>query len=216
MQGFRHPGRIGKTLLVPDHATPIAVPFAAPNSASPVLPVLHDVIEGEALRPKATHDIEQLRLGLIALFAHKQAESRLGKHRGRASQLAISGDDSIHIVTTHEIVIDPRGRTLGPEGRAGRVILEDGFGVDVPENPIATRRHQERNNAADIGLDQQHLLPAIVHVRAIILSQSVEGLIRRKREGLTDFVARRAGNVHFPQIVSPGSAFTRDLPSLGR
>ena len=209
VQYVGQPHRIWIAFLVPSHAAPCAV------GAAPVLPILHDVIERKLRIAEVAHDFDEPVLRLIALLAHEQAVGLAREHGRLPGQLAIAGDDAVHIVRSHEIIIHACRRALGPERRTLGRVLVDRLRVNVPENAVAARRDQHRHHRADIGLHQKNLLAAIVHVGVIVLTQTVERLVRRERETLLHLVGGLAGDRDLLQLRRLLRALARNLRAIG-
>ena len=74
--------------------------------AGPVLPVLHDDIQGNSAPAKLSDDIEALLRGLIALARLPQAKGPERHHRGVAGDLAIAGDDAVDVRAVAEVIVD--------------------------------------------------------------------------------------------------------------
>ena len=171
VQCVGQPHRIGIAMLVPGHAAPGSV------GAAPVLPVLHDVVERKLCVTEVAHDFDEPVLRLVAFLAHEQPVGLPREHRRLPGQLAIAGDDAVHIVRGHEVIIYACRSALGPERCALGRVLEDRFRVDVPEDAVTARRDQHGHHRADIGLHQKNLLAAVVHVGIVVLAEPVERLI---------------------------------------
>ena len=118
----------------------------APGVCAPVLPVLHDVVEGNLALAELLDHVEELVGGLVPLARLPQAEDPVGQHGGFAGEEAIAGDDLIGGRAVDEGVIDavadlrPEGgvcsgrRGLPLEGEGGLLlgIILDLDGVLVP------------------------------------------------------------------------------------
>ncbi len=95
--GIRH--LINIIWVLKSHGVPVAV-------AAPVLPVLHDAVEGYAQLAVAIQHCGQLVAGLVALAALPVAHGPQRKHCGLACELAYAIDDAVlTAVAIHHIVV---------------------------------------------------------------------------------------------------------------
>ena len=78
----------------------------APGVGAPVLPVLHDVVEGDLALAELLDDIKRLVGGLVTLARLPEAEDPVGQHCGLAGEEAIAGDDLIGGGAVDEGVVD--------------------------------------------------------------------------------------------------------------
>ena len=90
----------------------------APCVGAPVLPVLHDVVEGDLALAELLDDVERLVGRFVSLARLPEAEDPVGEHGGTASEEAIAGDDLIGCGAVDEGVVDAVA-DLGPERCVG-------------------------------------------------------------------------------------------------
>ncbi len=111
-----HAGRVRK----PDRIEAMGAPLID-RLGGPILPVLHDVIEGDAPAPEAGHDVQQLLLVLVVVAGLPEAEGPAGQHRGPPGQGAEAGDDAVQRGALDKIIVDAIA-DIGPKGdrRPGR------------------------------------------------------------------------------------------------
>ncbi len=179
------------------------------------MPVLNNVVQGEAVLAEALHDADELILGLVALLAHEEAKRGLGEHGRGAGEVAVAGDDAVHGLAGDEVVIDAGGRAFGPEGGAGGVVLEGALGGGVPEDAVAVGREEEGDDDSHVGLHQQDLLAAVVHVAVVVLAEAIQGLVVRETEGLLHLIGGGVGDGEFADVAGTGGGLAGDDGAVG-
>src|ERR1039458_8966305 len=178
VQDVNHLLRVGIRFFVKKHSTPVGV-------AAPVIPVLDEAIDGNLALAIFLRDGQKLIAGRIMLLALPVAISPFAIHRGLAGQIPVSGNDVVQVFAADEIVINIVGH-LRPKRRVLRVVGKNGFGIIVPEQPIARRGNQEWRDRLRVGLHQLDGASAIVHVTGLVLPQAVNPLVGRELEILPD------------------------------
>ena len=78
---------------------------AAPLILRPVVPVLHDIVNGNVTASELSQRADNLILRLIALPTLPEAQHPLGIERGLARQRAVTADDLVEIVARNEVVV---------------------------------------------------------------------------------------------------------------
>jgi hypothetical protein len=114
--------------LIEDHAAPVIV-------VAPVIPVLHDVIDGNAALAVLLRDAQQFVAGGVVLLALPVAIGPFAVQRRLAGKLPVTRDLLIDGGPVEEVIIDVIG-DLGPEGGLAGGVVEDGFGVVIPEDSV--------------------------------------------------------------------------------
>ncbi len=104
---------------------------AAPAVLGPVEPVLDDRVERQAAAAIFADDVEQLRLGLVALAALPEAIGPARHDRRAPGQRAIAGDHPVHVAGADEIIIERVAvfRAQGERAAVGlgpRIVVEQG------------------------------------------------------------------------------------------
>ena len=166
------------------HGIPVGV-------ATPVLPVLHDAVEGNLQLAVLVEHGGQLVAGLVALSALPMAHGPEGEHRGLSRQLAYAGDDGVlRAVAVDEVVVDARSHLAG-EGRGVgvRLALEATLAGIVPVEAIAARRGEIRDGDVAVVVPQLHVASAPRHGLVAQLAEAVDVLVVLQRPLLADAVA---------------------------
>ena len=89
--------------------------MVAPRVQLPVVPVLHDVVDGNLALAELSERRHHLVLRLVALAALPEAHHPLRIDRRLARQRAISADHLVGILSRNEVVVHI-GRHLAPNG----------------------------------------------------------------------------------------------------
>ena len=77
-----------------------------PRIDRPVLPVLHDVVEGNLPPPELPDHIQRLPGGFIALPRLPQAKGPVWQHRCLAGEQTITGNHLVGRRAIHEVIIN--------------------------------------------------------------------------------------------------------------
>ena len=99
--------------------------MTAPLVLGPVVPVLHDVVDGYLSLTELSQRREQLVLCLVALTTLPEAQRPLRVERGLARQRAIARDDLVEVLACNEVVVHV-ARHLAPDGELALVGVELG------------------------------------------------------------------------------------------
>ncbi len=175
--------------------------------AVPPEPVLHNVVDGDAQLAVFVRDAEQFVLRLVAVLALPEAVGPLAEHGGRASELAIAGDDAVEAGAVEEVVVDGVGDFgADVEGVLETVVEAAARGV-VPEQAVAHAGEHERHGDAGVVLREVDGLAAIIPHAGLVLSQSVDGFagaVTGKRHvvfGAVGLLAVHRSGVHGLRLV---------------
>ena len=126
VDGVHHGLRAGVAVLVEFMAAPLVV--------VPVLPVLHDVVHGDAALAEFLQCGYEFELVGIALAALPVAHGPFGHDLGLASQGAVAADDLVDIVALDEIVVYAVLHLAPP----GHLVLDGLFhGTEDAETAVA-------------------------------------------------------------------------------
>ena len=98
---------------------------------TPILPVLHDTVERNALFAVFMHYPGQFGQAFIAFLALPETVCPQREHRHLSRQFAHLADTAVHRLPVHEIIVHAVGH-LGTERHAVLVIVEIRGGVIVP------------------------------------------------------------------------------------
>ena len=106
---IHHGGGVGKALGIEA--------VAAPAILGPIEPVLHDIIDWNALVAIALHHVEQFSLRIVALARLPETVNPARHHRCLACQAAVSGDAFVHCRCLHHVIVDRLARLAGEAHR---------------------------------------------------------------------------------------------------
>ena len=105
--------------------------MAAPRVQRPVVPVLHDVVDGDVSLAELAERLHNLILRLIALAALPEAQCPLRIERGTARQRAVARDDVVQRLAGNEVVVHVACH-LAPDGQALAVVAGAGLSHTKP------------------------------------------------------------------------------------
>ena len=142
---------------------------------SPILPVLHNIVNREITLAVVVHHLMQFFKTGIAFLALPESESSFRKHRCFTCQMSVTGNDLVRCLSGYEIIIDGF-LVRGLERHVVLFFREQAFGIKIPKQSILIGRKHERNNSNLIGLRQQQFFTSIIHHSVLKLSQSIKRL----------------------------------------
>ena len=175
--------------IVELHSVPLVVVGA------PILPVLHDTVEGYAQFAVLLDHAEQFFLALIALLRLEETIGPQRVHLHLTCQVAQQALHFVGRVTTEEVVIGTRCHLRG-ESHLHRIVRECGGRCVIPQQAVAFDRLQVGDGYLCIVLSQNQMLVALVHASLLVLAEAIDTLVAVELECLTHLVAVGAAVAH--------------------
>ena len=164
------------------HGVPVRV-------ASPILPVLHDAVQGHSQFAVPVQHLAQFVRTFVAFAALPVAHRPKREHGGLPRQLADAGDDTVLGAVFIYKVIVAHQSGLAVEARFLRGVGEHGGRRVVPIESVAFLRSDVGDAYAGVFVAQHQFLPALVQFPGLLLSEAVNGLVGLQHEPLADAVA---------------------------
>ena len=100
--------------------------MAAPLVLGPVVPVLHNIVDGDVALAELAQRLLNLLRRLVALTALPEAQHPLGVQAGLARQGTVAADDLVEVLTADEVVIHVL-RHLAPDGELAALLVAAGL-----------------------------------------------------------------------------------------
>ena len=179
----------------------------APGVRLPILPILHDVVEGNFALAELLDDVERLLRGLIALARLPEPEGPVGRYRSFAGEQTVASDDLVDRRSVDELVVDAVAN-LGPKRgvRIGRRslpaelqnVLLLGIVFDA-DGQLLPRREMD----AHLIVPGQPVLAPVIH-RQLAVEPDANAAVRVSLKLVV--AGRRSQNRSFPVLLlsAPG------------
>ena len=159
------------------HGVPVVV-------VAPILPVLHDAVEGHLVGTVLADDVDDLLCAHVALLALVESEVPYRRQLGAARQMAPLAQHILGVVAHEHVVID--GLPGGGEGGSIGGIGERSRRIVVPIEGITLRGVEVRNVYAAVVLNHIHRHATHGQASVLQLSEAVDVLVGIQAETLLE------------------------------